>query len=283
MAPPPRTILITGCSSGIGHAAAHGLKQRGWRVFASVAKDEDIGPLKDEGLEALRLDYTDQASIAAALDQVLAATGGRLDALINNGAYAQAGALEDVATELFRAQFETNLFGWHELTRRVIPLMRRQGEGRIVFMSSVLGFVAAPFRGAYAASKHAVEAYADTLRLELHKTGIRVVLIEPGPIKSRFIVSARERIASSLDVENSVHREAYERELARLAGGESSSPWRLGPEAVVRKLVLALESPHPKARYRVTLPTQVAGWLKRLLPTEMMDAVLRGSRRKRVG
>lgn len=283
MAPPPRTVLITGCSSGIGHAAAHGLKKRGWRVFASVAKEADIGALKDAGLEALRLDYADSASIAAAIDQVLAATGGRLDALINNGAYAQAGALEDVATELLRSQFETNLFGWHELTRRVIPLMRRQGEGRIVFMSSVLGFVAAPFRGAYAASKHAVEAYADTLRLELHRTGIRVVLIEPGPIKSRFIVSARERIASSLDVANSVHREAYERELARLATGESSSPWKREPEAVVKTLVLALESPHPKARYRVTLPTHVASWLKRLLPTEMMDAVLRGSRRKRVG
>lgn len=283
MAPPSRAILITGTSSGIGHHAAHGLRKRGWRVFATVAKEADVARLAGEGFEAFRLDYADPASIAAALDAVLSRTGGRLEALFNNGAYAQAGALEDIPTELMRVQFEVNLFGWHELTRRVIPVMRQQGEGRIVFSSSVLGFVAAPFRGAYTASKFAVEGYADTLRLELHGSGIAVVLIEPGPISSRFITTARERIASSIDVEGSVHRDAYKRELARLAGGESTSRWKRGPEAVFTKLVLALESPYPKARYRVTVPTHVAAFLKRALPTQALDWVLRGARRRRVG
>ena len=282
MAPAP-AILITGTSSGIGHHAAHGLRKRGWRVFATVAKEADVARLTGEGFEAFRLDYGDPPSIAAALDAVLSLTGGRLDALFNNGAYAQAGALEDISSAQMRAQFEVNLFGWHELTRRVIPVMRRQGAGRIVFSSSVLGFVAAPYRGAYTASKFAVEGYADTLRLELAGSGIAVVLIEPGPITTRFITTARERIAASIDIEASVHREAYERELARLAGGESTSPWKRGPEAVFTKLILALESPYPKARYRVTVPTHVAAFLKRTLPTRALDRVLRGTRRRRMG
>lgn len=268
------TVLITGCSSGIGHHAALGLKARGWRVFATARSPADVARLAGEGLEALRLDYADTDSIAAAVAVVLAATGGRLDALIHNGAYAQPGALEDLDTDLLRAQFEANLFGWHDLTRRVAPVMRAAGHGRIVFLSSVLGFVAAPFRGAYVASKFAVEGYADTLRLELRGSGIDVVLIEPGPIASRFRETAVRHAEAGVDIAGSVHRAAYERDRAGRAGGGGEERFRLGPEAVLRVLVPALEARRPRARYRVTTPTKAAAILKRLLTTRAMDRIL---------
>ena len=274
-----RSVLITGCSSGIGHASAQAMRTRGWRVFAAARKPDDVARLAGEGFEAVRLDYDDEASIAAALDRVLAATGGKLDGLFNNGGMANAGAIEDLPTDLLRAQFQTNLFGWHELTRRVIPVMRAERQGRIVFCSSVLGFVAARFRGAYVASKHAVEGYADTLRVELKGSGIEVVLIEPGPIRSAFIGTARTRIRDFIDVEHSIHRAAYEREIQRLAGGESSSTFRMGPEAVAAVLARALESPRPKARYRVTVPTKVAAVLKRVLTTRALDRIVGRTRK----
>jgi NAD(P)-dependent dehydrogenase (short-subunit alcohol dehydrogenase family) len=273
-----RTILITGCSSGIGHHAARGMKARGWRVFAAARSDGDVERLAEEGFEALRLDYADAASIAAAVEAVLTATGGTLDALFNNGGYAQPGAIEDLDTTLFRAQFEANVFGWHDLTRRIVPVMRRQGHGRIVFNSSVLGFVAARFRGAYVASKHAIEGYADTLRIELRGSGIDVVIIEPGPIESRFRANAVAH-AEDIDVAGSVHREAYQRELAGRREGHSEDRFRKGPEAVLKALVHAVESKRPRARYRVTTPTKVAALLKRILPTRAMDRIVGGVRR----
>ena len=273
------TILITGCSSGIGHDAAVTMTTRGWRVFATARADADLARLRDEGLEAVRLDYADGASIAAGLDTVLAATGGRLDALCHNGAYAQPGALEDLDAALLRAQFEANLFGWHDLTRRAVPVMRRQGHGRIVFVSSVLGFVAARFRGAYVASKFAVEGYADTLRLELADAGIDVVIIEPGPIASRFRATAVAH-AGNIDIAGSVHRAAYEADLARQqAGGGAEERFRKGPDAVTAALIEAVESRRPRARYRVTTPTRIAAILKRILPTRAMDRIAGGVRR----
>jgi len=271
-----RPVLVTGCSSGIGADAARRLKARGWRVFATARQAEDLDRLAAAGLEAVRLDYADPASIAGAAATVLAATGGRLDALVNNGAYAQPGALEDLDTDRLRAQFEANVFGWHDLTRRVIPAMRRRRHGRIVFVSSVLGFVAARYRGAYVASKFAVEGYADTLRIELAGSGIDVVLVEPGPIASRFRETA-VRNAGHVDVAGSVHRAAYERDLAGAGGVESR--FRKGPEAVTAAIVAALESRRPRARYRVTVPTRAAALLKRLLPTRAMDRIVGGVRR----
>ncbi len=274
----PRSILITGCSSGIGHHAAQGMKARGWRVFATARNETDVTRLADEGFEAFRLDYADEASIAAAVDAVLAATGGTLEALFNNGGYAQPGAIEDLDTALLRAQFEGNVFGWHDLTRRIIPVMRRQGHGRIVFNASVLGFVAARFRGAYVASKHAIEGYADTLRIELSGSGIDVAIIEPGPIESRFRANAI-RHAEGLDIARSTHREAYERDLAGRKAGQTEDRFRKGPEAVFTALVHAVESKRPRARYRVTTPTKVAAFLKRILPTRAMDRIIGGVRR----
>ena len=268
-----RSILITGCSSGIGLASAREMKSRGWRVFATARKPEDIARLKDEeGVDSLYLDYAEPHSIAETAEQVLAATDGKLDAVFNNGAYGQPGAVEDLKRDVLRAQFEANVFGWHDLTARLIPAMRAQKQGRIVFCSSVLGLLAAPYRGAYCASKFAVEALADALRIELAGTGIHIVLIEPGPIASRFLEHAVEAYRRHIDLENSHHREVYRDRLARLeAGGDQT--FKLGPEAVAAKLVHAVESRKPKARYYVTVPTYAVALLRRLLPTRALDAI----------
>lgn len=267
-----RTILITGCSSGIGLASAREMKSRGWRVFATARKPDDIARLQGEGFESLYLEYAEPPSIEAALAEVLEATNGKLDALFNNGAYGQPGAVEDLPREVLRAQFEAGFFGWHDLTRRVVPIMRKQGAGRIVFCSSVLGLVSAPYRGAYCATKFAVEALADALRMELAETAIKIVLIEPGPIASRFLDHALEAYRRHIDLEGSHHRDIYRARIARLEEGGDQT-FKLGPEAVALKLAHALESRNPKRRYYVTVPTYVAALLRRLLPTSALDAI----------
>ena len=268
-----RTILITGCSSGIGEACARGLRARGWRVFATARTPEDLARLDSEGFEALHLDYRDEASVTAAADEVLARTNGRLYALFNNGAYAQPGAVEDLPTSALREQFEANFFGWHALTRCVLPAMRAAGEGRIVQCSSILGLIALKYRGAYTASKFALEGLSDTLRLELRGTGIHVSLIEPGPIRSRFVEHALEAFRRNIDAEHSPHRDAYRRRETRFQRG-GAVRFKLGPEAVLEKLVHAVESPRPKPRYRVTTPTHVMAALRRVLPNRALDAAL---------
>jgi NAD(P)-dependent dehydrogenase (short-subunit alcohol dehydrogenase family) len=269
-----RTVLITGCSSGIGRCVARGLARRGYRVFATARRPEDVEQLTAQGFESLRLDLADPDSIAAAVDEVLARTGGHLDALFNNGAYGQPGAVEDLSRELLRVQFETNLFGWHELTNRVLPVMRRQGYGRVIQNSSVLGFVALPFRGAYTASKYALEGLTDTLRLELRGSGVHVVLIEPGPIESRFRQNAYAAYKRHIDPNVSVHRDRYLKMEQRLLKEGPVAPFTLPPEAVLKKVVRALESPRPKARYYVTFPTGLFAVLKRVLTQNMLDKVL---------
>jgi NAD(P)-dependent dehydrogenase (short-subunit alcohol dehydrogenase family) len=268
-----RSILITGCSSGIGLASAREMKARGWRVFATARKPEDIKRLRDElAVESLYLDYAEPASIREAVDRVLEETKDRLTALFNNGAYGQPGAVEDLRPDVLRAQFEVNVFGWHDLTTRLIPAMRARREGRIVFCSSVLGLIAAPYRGAYCASKFAIEALADVLRIELAPSGIKIVLIEPGPIASRFLEHALEAYRRNIDLEASPHRDIYRARIARLEEGGSQT-FKLGPEAVAAKLVSALESRRPKPRYYVTIPTYAAVLMRRLLPTRALDAV----------
>jgi NAD(P)-dependent dehydrogenase (short-subunit alcohol dehydrogenase family) len=270
-----RSILITGCSSGIGLASVRVLKARGWRVFATARKPHDIARLRDqEGVESLYLDYAEPPSIAATADHVLSATGGKLAALFNNGAYGQPGAVEDVTPDVLRAQFEANVFGWHDLTCRIIPAMRAQKQGRIVFCSSVLGLIAAPYRGAYCASKFAIEALADTLRIELGGTGIRVALIEPGPIATRFVEHAIEAYRRNVNLEGSPHRDIYRARIAAMERG-GKQVFKLGPEAVAAKLVHALESARPKPRYYVTLPSYAVALFRRLLPIRGLDAVAR--------
>lgn len=270
-----KSILITGCSSGIGLDAAHGLRDRGWRVFASCRKPADCHRMRAEGFESPRIDYTDAASIAAGLAEVLQATGGTLDALFNNGAHGFPGAVEDIPTDGLRTIFETNFFGWHELTRQVIPVMRAQGHGRIVQCSSILGFVAFPWRGAYVATKYALEGLSDTLRLELRGTGIQVVLIEPGPVTSRLRQNAIPFFERFIDWKNSALREKYENSLIkRLYENRGPDRFELPASAVTEKLVHAVEAARPRARYYVTTPTYVAGYLRRVLPVSVIDRIL---------
>lgn len=277
MSPAPdrrRSILVTGCSSGIGLASARLLKARGWRVLATARSADDLARLeRDEGVEAIRLELADPASIAACADAVLARTSGRLDALFNNAAFGQVGAVEDLSADVLRRQFEVNVVGWHDLTRRLIPAMRAQGHGRIVQCSSVLGLVATPYRGAYCASKYAVEALSDALRIELVGTGIHVALIEPGPIRTRFVATALAEFKRSIDIAGSPHRATYEARLASMEKGGKET-FKLEPEAVAEKLVHAVESPRPKLRYFVTTPTYLAAALRRLLPARLLDHVV---------
>lgn len=271
--PEHRSILMTGCSSGIGAAAAHIMRGRNWRVFPTARKREDVDKLAGMGFEAFHLDYEDADSIKAAADTVLQLTDGKLDAVFNNGAYAVPGALEDMPTEALRALFEANFIGWHDLTRRLIPAMRANGSGRIVQCSSVLGFVALKYRGAYTASKYALEAYSDTLRQELKGTGLHVCLIEPGPIGTRFTENALanfDRWIGNDGLAASVHRKTYEKRRIRMEAGEPG-PFKLPPESVVKRLIHAVEAKRPKARYHVTIPTSVMAVAKRVLPTGLLD------------
>ena len=267
-----RSILITGCSSGIGLDAARGLKARGWRVFATCRQEADCERLRDEGLESFRLDYADEASITAALAEVLRRTGDTLDALYNNGAFACPGAVEDLPRGALREIFETNLFGYHDLTRRVIPVMRAQGHGRIVNCSSVLGLVGMTWRGAYVATKFAMEGLTDVLRIEMKGTGIEVILIEPGPIDTKIRENAVPHFEQWIDWENSARRDQYVSLRGRLYDKKTKKDtFELGPEAVTAKLIHALEAKRPKARYYVTTPTYLMGFARRILPTRALD------------
>jgi NAD(P)-dependent dehydrogenase (short-subunit alcohol dehydrogenase family) len=269
-----KTILITGCSSGIGYDAAVELRSRGWRVFASCRKREDCERLQGEGFESPLIDYTNTDSITAGLAEVLTATAGTLDALFNNGAHGFTGAVEDLPTDGLREIFECNFFGWHELTRQVVPVMRSQGHGRIVQCSSGLGLVTIPWRGAYSATKFALEAISDTMRVELRGTGIRVVLIEPGPITTEFRKNGVPYFEKWIDWENSPKRADYETKLRpRMYGATTPEKFELPASAVTAKLIHAVESPNPKPRYYVTTPTYISGILRRLLSTRMIDAI----------
>jgi NAD(P)-dependent dehydrogenase (short-subunit alcohol dehydrogenase family) len=271
----PKTILVTGCSSGIGAYCARALKADGWRVFATARKDEDIAALKADGFETYFLDYRDPVSIRKVVEYVLAATGGTLDALFNNGGYAQPGAVEDLPMEALREQFEANFFGWFDLTRQIIPVMRRQGHGRIAFNSSILGLVPQMWRGAYNASKHAIEGLMTTMRMELFGTGIEVAMINPGAIESKITQNAAKMSEKYLDKENSPHRDAYTKRLALLkAGGKGRKDGKLGPDAVYACLKHALTSPNPRPHYVITTPAKLGVALKRLLPARWLYALM---------
>lgn len=269
-----RNVLITGCSSGIGYCVAKGLKERGYQVFASARKAEDVARLEAEGFKTLQLDLANPESVQDAVYELMLRTNSELYAVFHNGAYGQAGALEDLSREALEKQFATNVFGWHQLTTMLIPILRQRNEGRIIYNSSLLGYVALPFRGAYNASKYAVEGMADTLRLELADTDIKVCLIEPGPIESRFRANALQALRAHVNIDQSVHRLKYQGAMRRLEKIGSAAPFTLPPEAVLEKVIHALESSNPKARYPVTVPAHVFWWLRRILPTSWLDKVL---------
>jgi len=270
-----KTILITGCSSGIGYVTAIELKKRGHQVIASARKPEDVERLQQQGFSTVQLDLADSASIHRAVEQVLELTGGKLDALFNNGAFGQPGAVEDLSREVLRFQFETNLFGTHELTNLLIPVMRKQGHGRIIYNSSVLGLVAMTYRGAYNASKFALEGLADTLRLELYGSNIHISLIEPGPILSDFRKNAFALYKKNIDPTHSFHQETYKNMEARLQKEGPAASFTLPAEAVAEKVIHALEAKTPKRHYYVTVPTYVFAFLKRILPVSWLDYLLR--------
>lgn len=269
-----RTIIVTGASSGIGACCARALAAEGWRVFATARKPEDIATLQGDGIEAFYLDYREPDSIAALVDEVLARTGGTLDALYNNGAHAQAGAVEDLPVDALREQFEANFFGWHDLTRRIVPVMRAQGHGRIVHCSSILGLVPVKWRGAYVASKHALEGLMLCLRAELEGSGIHVSLIEPGPIQSKLAATGLTWFEKNIDWQNSVHRAAYQPQIDRLKAGGVRSRFKLEPDAVFAVLRDALDNERPRPHYVVTTPARIGATLKRLLPARLFYRVL---------
>ncbi len=274
-----RAVLITGCSSGIGLDVALRLQQRGYRVFASVRNPDDIAALEKQGLEALHLDLRDSASIHTAVNTVLEKTDGKLYGLFNNGAYGQPGAVEDLSRDMLRRQFETNLFGWHELTALVIPAMRAQKEGRIIQNSSIAGFVPLPMRGAYVASKYALEGLMGCLRLELHDTGIHVSSIQPGPVLSKFRANAykayQEDLEQRLKTHPSPHQDSYTRMEQRMQKKGAAMAFTVTPEAVLKRVIHALESKRPQIYYYVTTPTYLAGFAQRILPARWLDFVIR--------
>jgi short-subunit dehydrogenase len=269
-----KSILITGCSSGIGLDAALTLYARGYQVFATARSKSDVEHLKSKGLNAYYLDLANSDSIQNAVTLILKETGGTLDFLFNNGAYGQPGALEDLPTQVLKTQFETNVFGWHELTKKIIPVMRKQGHGRIIQCSSVLGFVSMAYRGAYNASKYALEGLSDTLRLELKSANIAVILLQPGPINTQFRANALKAFKQNINDEGSVHKTQYQQQVDRLSSQKSNATFTLESADVTKALIHALESNKPKIRYRITVPTKLFSVLKRILPTRWLDSIL---------
>lgn len=267
-------IFITGCSTGIGRDAALTLSKRGHRVISSCRKQEDVNHLIAQGCETVLMDVNDPQSIITAFAEVLKQTSGRLDVLINNAGYGQAGALEDISRQVLRAQFETNVFGLMELTNLAIPIMRQQGHGRIINISSILGIISMPFRGAYNASKYAVEGLTDTLRLELKPAGIKVICIEPGPIESQFRESAISHSLKHIDLEHSAFQAQYQQMLTGFRQKKSDSIFTKKTQAVVDKLIHAIEATKPKAKYPVTVPSHFLIFLKRFTSTILLDSIL---------
>ncbi|MDG1687888.1 MAG: SDR family NAD(P)-dependent oxidoreductase [Gammaproteobacteria bacterium] len=269
-----KNILITGCSTGIGYSAASLLHQKGYQVIATVRKHEDAQILEAQGITSTLLDLADSESILSAFNFVCEQFNGRIDVLFNNGAFGQPGAVEDLSRSVLREQFETNVFGTQELTNLVIAQMRQQGHGRIAYNSSILGIISLAYRGAYNASKYALEGLADTMRLELQGSNIHVSLIEPGPIESQFRANAFVKYQQNIDKSSSAHRDTYEAMEKRLTKDGPAAPFTLPAEAVVDKLIHVIESKRPKIRYYVTFPTYLFATLKRLLPHRALDWVL---------
>ena len=271
-----KSILITGCSSGIGRDAAETLARRGWHVIAACRKPEDCKRLHDStGLQTVLIDYEKPETIDTGFQEAMTLTKGRLDALFNNGAYAIPGAVEDLPTAALRTIFEANFFGWHHLTQLALGVMRPQNAGRIIQNSSVLGFAGLRYRGAYNATKFALEGLSDTMRLELRGTGLNIILIEPGPIRTRIRENSWPHFQKWIKVEHSPYQRVYERALIpRLTAiNPPADQFELMPDAVTASLIHALESPNPRPRYRITWATTFMMIAKRLLPTRWMDHV----------
>ena len=269
-----KTILITGCSSGIGYHCAKRLKvEEKYRLIVTARKDKDIQRLISEGFEAVKMDMSESASVQQGFKRVLAKTGGELYALFNNAGFGQPGAVEDLSRDALKEQFETNVFGTIELTNLVLKVFRKQKKGKIIQNSSILGFVAFKYRGAYSASKFALEALSDTLRLELTGSNIYISLIEPGPIKTDFRRNAFKKFLKYINVDKSPHYQAYQKSIERFKS-DKDDPFTLSSEAVFHSLSKILETENPKDRYQITIPTKLFWILRRILPIKVLDMII---------
>lgn len=264
-------IVITGCSTGIGLETARYLKKKEVKVYPTARDPKDVEMLKTLGFEdAMQLDVRNADDIAAVIENVLAKEG-KIDIWFNNAGFGQPGAIEDIRTEVLRAQFETNVFGLHECTRQIIPVMRRQGYGKIIQHSSVLGLISLFGRGAYNASKYAIEGLTDTLRLELKDTNIYPVLLNTGPITSHFRENAMEKLKENVDIEHSVFSQKYQKSLSADKSKVPFNEEAISVAKVVHKIVL---SEKPKPRYYITKATYLLGYLKRMVSTSVLDKIL---------
>jgi NAD(P)-dependent dehydrogenase (short-subunit alcohol dehydrogenase family) len=268
-----KTVLITGCSSGIGEATAARLARNGWTVYATARRPETLTELAEGGCRTLALDVTDESSMTEAVDSVVAETG-RIDALVNNAGYSQSGASETLDLADVRRQFETNVFGLLRMSQLVLPTMRAQGSGRIVNISSMGGRLVFPGGGAYHATKYAVEAFSDAMRFEVRGFGVHVVLVEPGLITTNFENAA----LASMDLEDDGPYGHFNRKVASATSDAYSGPLRRlgGPPAAVAKVIeKALTARRPRARYTVTPSARLSIGTRRLLPDRIWDAAMR--------
>lgn len=272
-----KTVLVTGCSSGIGLATARLLKEKGWQVAPTARKEADLAMLLEKGFEPVAMDLTDSGSIADAANEVLRRFNGQLAAIVNNAGVGQASAVEDAPRAMFRDVFEVNVFGLQELTNRFVPVFRKQGHGRIINISSVLGEISLPFCGVYSASKHAVEALSDAMRRELFDSGVSVCVIQPGPIGTKFsenLAQKSDRYPQNPDsVFSSFYKEAIE---TRKTGKATRTAGRFmkPPEAVAEAVFQCLESPRPKRRVRVTCVAHFGAFLRRFAPAALIDSIM---------
>lgn len=268
------SILITGCSSGIGYFCAKKLHLDGYKVYATTRNEEDVTRLKAEGLEAFKLDVTNSHEITKAVEFIQKNNDGKLDILFNNAGFGQPGALEDLPLVALKEQFETNVFGNFELTQKMLPLLRNSTNPKIVQNSSVLGIISLKYRGAYNASKYAIEGLSDTLRLELEPFGIKVVLIEPGPVVSHFRKNAYEKFKKYIKVDGSFYENDYRSSIKRFESVEKD-PFTLDESSIYKVMRKIIKEQNPKPRYRVTIPTTLFWFLKRVLSTRLLDKVLK--------
>lgn len=267
----PQTILITGCShGGIGYATAKHLKELGHRVFASARQQKDVDALIEEGFETYFIDVNNYNQVDDALQDILMKTNGTIDAVFNNAGYSQAGALEDIDTKYLRQEFETNFFALHNISQKAIKIMRKQGYGKIIQHSSVLGLISLKYRGSYNASKYAIEGLADTMRLELEGSNIFMSSLNTGPVTSKIRENSLKTIVN-VKTKNSAHTKAYEK---ILAGNHNKIPFNEEAISVAKVVENILNSAKPKPRYYITKMTWIMATLKRILPTSVMDKFL---------
>jgi NAD(P)-dependent dehydrogenase (short-subunit alcohol dehydrogenase family) len=274
-----RCVLVTGCSSGIGLATAEVLQYRGWHVIPTARHDTDLAMLAEKGFKPVRLDLADTASVEACAREAIALSEGGIGALVNNAGVAQYGAVEDLTRAALERQFAVNTIGVQDLTNRLIPHFREHGKGRIVNVSSVYGRVTAPMVGAYCASKYAMEALSDAMRVELRPENIAVVLIEPGPILSAFRNKSADHSTANIDMEQGRYGERYRCRMERAKQPQRKDFFTKPPETVAVKIARALEAKRPGSRYCVTVPAYAGAFLRRFAPDILLDRLLANSAR----